>query len=833
MRLRPLRPRPFALGLALAAAALVAVSCSVAPSRPVALATGEKIYRQKCADCHGATGQGVPDEYADALTGDWSLPRLTRYVATTMPDDKPGSLSRAEADAVSTYIYDQFYSPAAQARLRPARVALAHLTNRQYAVIVADLLRSLAPATTTDAAPADSPRGLAATYFSVAQRGRFDPAKLAHRGTDATVDFVFPENGELRARLTLPPLDRPPTPNSREPAGFSAQWRGTVFADETGDHEFIIHTPNSVRVWINADPEPRGATEPPTLDINVSTPKTPDHRVTLRLLGGRSYPIAIDWWALPEKTGSPVVPAISLRWKPPHGSERPIPARNLSTAKTAPTFVVATRFPADDASHGYERSTSVSKAWDEATTSAAFEITNHVLKRLDRFAGTRPDDPARAKKIAAFAEKFTAAAFRRPLSPEETQRHVTTLLRDAPDPENGLRRVLLLALKSPHFLYTELPYLATSPSPAPTAPPAAHHIATRLAFALWDSAPDRDLTAAASSGRLLAHPEVTAQARRLLADPRARAKLREFFAQWLQIRYVEDLSKNATLYPAFTPELIDDLRTSLTLFVEDVVWSERSDYRELLRADYLYANDRLATFYNLPAPASALGDFVRVPAPAGQRSGVLTHPYLLAALSYKTTSSPIHRGVFLTRSIVGRALKPPPEAQTFDETTFAPDLTMRQKVEKLTRSENCQGCHAVINPLGFSLEHFDAVGRYRTTDNGRPIDAASDYGADELAKPVRLASARDVADFALANARSNEAFIEQLFHHLVKQPAAAFGPDTLARLRDSFIASHYNIQNLLVEIATLAALRDAAPATLSQRNDPLAKHQEPQRGASR
>ena len=808
-------PLPVAAFLAVAATR-VAVSCSVTPSRPVALAAGEKIYRAKCADCHGATGQGVANEYADTLTGDWSLPRLTRYVATTMPDDKPGSLTRTEADAVSTYVFDTFYSPAAQARLHPARVALAHLTNRQYAVAVADLLRSLAPAAAADAPAADASRGLAATYFSVAQRGRFDPAKLAHRGTDATVDFVFPENGELRARLTLPPLDRPPTPNSREPAGFSAQWRGSVFAEETGDHEFIIHTPNSVRVWINADPEPRGATEPPTLDINVSTPKNPDHRITLRLLGGRSYPIAIDWWALPEKSGSPIVPAISLRWKPPHGSERPIPARNLSTAPAAPTFVVSTPFPADDSSYGYERSVSVSKAWDEATTNAAFAVANHVIKRLDRLAGTRPEDPARPQKIAAFAEKFTAAAFRRPLTPEETQRHVTTLLQTAPNAEAGVRRVVLLALKSPHFLYTELPSLATSPTPA-APPPASHHIATRLAFALWDSAPDRNLASAAASGRLLTRPEVSAQARRLLADPRARAKVREFFQHWLQLRYLEDLSKDATLFPAFTPELIDDLRTSLTLFVDDVVWSETSDYRELLRADYLYANDRLATFYNLPTPAlaSAPGEFIRLPAPPGQRSGVLTHPYLLAALSYKSTSSPIHRGVFLTRSIVGRALKPPPVAQTFDETTFAPGLTMREKVEKLTRSENCQGCHAVINPLGFSLEHFDAVGRFRTADHGRPIDTSSDYGADELAKPVRLASARDVADFALANARANEAFIEQLFHHLVKQPAAAYGPDTLASLRDSFIASRYNIQNLVVDIASLAALRGTAPALVA------------------
>ncbi|MEY2878073.1 MAG: hypothetical protein RLZZ15_453, partial [Verrucomicrobiota bacterium] len=705
------------LGLA-SGAALVGVSCSLAPTATVA--TGGHIYRQKCADCHGARGEGVADKYKEALAGDWPQPKLARYIAKNMPDDHPGTLSAAEAEAVAGFVFDSFYSPAAQAKLNPARIEIAHLTNRQYAVTVADLLAQFAPASPATAnqpatgatsASENSP-GLAATYFNVAQRGRFDPAKLAHRGTDAMVDFVFPENGELRARLTLPPLDRPPTPNSREPAGFSAQWRGAVIADETGDHEFIIRTPNSVRVWINAESDQRAGTEP-TLDINVSTPKDPDHRITLRLLGGRAYPIAIDWWALPEKTGSPVVPAISLRWKPPHGSERPIPARNLSTGKAAPTFVVATRFPADDSSQGYERSISVSKTWDEATTNAAFEVANHVIKRLDRLAVTRANDSERAQKLTAFAAKFVAAAFRRPLTPEETQRNVTDLLRTAPDPETGVRRVVLLALKSPHFLYTELPaapsgmgvppMFSSGPggtgvppmSPAnhgldahATPPPAASAIATRLAFALWDSAPDAELARAAAEGRLRTRTEISAHAQRLLADPRARAKVREFFQHWLQLRYLEDLSKDAKLFPDFTPDLIDDLRASLGLFVDHVVWSERSDFRDLLRADYLFANERLAKFYGLaaPAPANGLapGEFARVAAPAGQRSGVLTHPYLLAALSYKTTSSPIHRGVFLTRSIVGRALKPPPQAQTFDDATFEHGMTMREKVTKLT-----------------------------------------------------------------------------------------------------------------------------------------------------
>ena len=800
-RTPPLSPR-IAAALVATSALAVVVSCTVAPTATVA--SGGHIYRQKCADCHGVRGEGVADKYKEALVGDWSLPRLARYIEKNMPDDHPGTLAPRESEAVAAYVFETFYSPAAQARLHPARIDLAHLTNRQYAVTVADLIRSLAPPT-AEVGTSHAPPGLTAAYFSVAQRGRFDPAKVAHRGTDAAVDFVFPENGELRARLMLPPLDRPATPNSREPAGFSAQWRGTVFADETGDHEFIIRTPNSVRVWINAEPDQRSGVEP-TLDINVSTPKTPDHRVTLRLLGGRAYPIAIDWWALPEKTGSPAVPTIALRWKPPHGSERPIPARNLSTALATPKFVVATRFPADDSSQGYERSISVSKAWDEATTSAAFEIANHVIKRLDRLAGTRPNDPTHPQKLAAFAEKFVAAAFRRPLTPEETQRNITDLLRAAPDAETGVRRVVLLALKSPHFLYTELPARESD----------ATRTATRLAFALWDSAPDAELARAATTGQLRTREEVSAQAARLLADPRARAKVREFFQHWLQLRYLEDLGKDTKLFPDFTPDIIDDLRASLGVFVDTAVWSERSDFRELLRADYLFANDRLAKFYGLPAPAAATtpGEFARVAAPVGQRSGVLTHPYLLAALSYKATSSPIHRGVFLTRSIVGRALKPPPQAQTFDETSFDHGMTMREKVTKLTRSENCQGCHAVINPLGFSLEIFDAVGRYRTEDAGRAIDAASDYGDDEHAT-VRLAGARDVAEFAIASERANRAFIEQLFHHLVKQSPRAYGPDTVTRLRDSFIASGYNLRTLMADIATLAALHGAAPTTVA------------------
>ena len=145
-------------------------------------------------------------------------------------------------------------------------------------------------------------------------------------------------------------------------------------------------------------------------------------------------------------------------------------------------------------------------------------------------------------------------------------------------------------------------------------------------------------------------------------------------------------------------------------------------------------------------------------------------------------------------------------AQTFKDADFAPNLTMREKITELTRPQACQGCHTVINPLGFSLEHYDAVGRFRTQDGNKPVDAVSDYTTDD-GKTVRLTGARDVAEFAVGSEHAQNAFVEQLFHQVVKQPMLAYGLNTPERLRQSFIASGYNVQKLLEEIVTISALR--------------------------
>jgi hypothetical protein len=147
-------------------------------------------------------------------------------------------------------------------------------------------------------------------------------------------------------------------------------------------------------------------------------------------------------------------------------------------------------------------------------------------------------------------------------------------------------------------------------------------------------------------------------------------------------------------------------------------------------------------------------------------------------------------------------------AMSFKESDFDPQLTMREKVARLTRPDACQSCHSVINPLGFSLENFDAVGRFRTRENDRPIDVSSEYLTDE-GQTIQLRGARDVANFAIQSEQGQNAFIEQLFHQVVKQPVLAYGPDVTTRLRQEFVSSGFNLQQLLVNIATTAAL----PAT--------------------
>jgi hypothetical protein len=361
-----------------------------------------------------------------------------------------------------------------------------------------------------------------------------------------------------------------------------------------------------------------------------------------------------------------------------------------------------------------------------------------------------------------------------------------------------VKRVVLLVLKSPRFLDIDLP--GRKPDP--------HAVASRLALALWDSLPDDTLIEAATSGHLGTRQEVLAHAERMIGDLRARSKMRRFLHHWLDVEHTSELVKDEKSFPGFTQDVSSDLRESLDLFLEDIVWGDRPDYRRLLLSRDLYMNGRLGGFYGFDLPGEA--PFSKVEIRETERAGILSHPYILARFAYQDTTSPIHRGVFLTRNILGRTLRPPPEAFTPLAPDLHPELTTRQRVALQTEPEACQPCHRMINPLGFTLERFDAAGRYRVEEKGKPIDATGLYEPLH-GERKRFDGVRELAEFIAESDEAHQAFVTQLFRHLVKQPPLAYGPDLPGRLRESFAASGFHIRKLAAEIAVAAALAGVEP----------------------
>ncbi len=729
--------------------------CADDPPEP-----GKEIYTNLCARCHGPAGEGVQGHCDRPLQGSYELADLIQIVDETMPEDDPEQCTGESAEKVARYIFESFYRPSAQSRESRARVELARLTVRQYEHAVADLI-----GTFLGEGKRDDQRGLKARYFA---NREFAGDKLAIERVDAQVSFAY---GELS-----------PDKEKIAPEEFSAEWSGTLWADETGDYEFSATTENGTRLWIND-------MENPLIDAWVVSGDATEHRATIRLLEGRTYPIRVHFSkSKPQKTAS-----IELSWDPPHKAPAAIPASNLSPHWCPPSYVVKHPFPPDDSSVGYARGTTVSREWDQAQTYAAMEIVSDVVKNLGRLADFKEDSPDRTERIKIFCHRFAERAFRRPLTEEQKQSIVEQHFAGEAAPDVAAKRVVLLVLMSPRFLYLDA-----------AAPQDDYSVASRLSFGLWDSLPDTALLEAAANGQLRTSEQVSAHVRRMLPDYRTKAKMRNFLHHWLNIEHTDDIAKDRECFPGFDDQLAASLRTSLDLFLEDVIWSDKADFRQLFLADTWFVNQRIAAYYAVAGDHGV--EFQKVTTEPGRSAGFLTHPYLMARFAYHKSSSPIHRGVFTVRSLLGRFLKPPPIAVAPTDEGVDPNLTTRQRVAQQTSEPTCQTCHSMINALGFTFEHYDAVGKYRSVEKDRPIDASGHYQNLE-GQQVEFVGAHELAEFLAASPETHRCFIQQLFHHVVKQPVMAYGPDTMSHLEKSFAESGFNVQQLLIQILTTSSLR--------------------------
>ena len=732
--------------------------------------TGKQVFGQQCAVCHGAAGQGAK-AYPKPLTGTRSAQELARYIAQTMPPG-PRKCTASDAQRVAAYIYDAFYSPIAQARSGAVRVALSRLTVRQFRNAVSDLVGSFrAPGKT------DAQHGLRGEYYKAR---RFDDGERLLQRVDPEVHFDFGQSGPIADKF--------------DPHQFSIRWNGAVMAPDTGEYDFVVRTEHSMRLWVNNQQQP-------LIDAWVKSGKETEFRGSLFLIGGHTYPVRLEFSKSTQgvddtdkQKNRPIPSAsIALAWKRPKQADEVIPQRCLLPLTFPETFVPTTPFPADDRSTGYERGNSVNKAWDEATTAAALETSAYVTAHLRELADAREDAPDREKRLRDFCRQFVERAFRRPLPDDIAKFYIDRQFKVASDLTMAVKRVVILALKSPRFLYREIG----------SDKPDAYDIASRLSFALWDSVPDPELLKAAASGELATHEQVTHQAERLAADPRATFKLREFLLQWLKVDQSPDLVKDAKRYPGFDAAAASDLRTSLELSLQNVLGSEQADYRELMLTDKVFLNGRLAKIYGVNLPPDA--PFQPVALDPTERAGVLAHPYLLSSFAYLDTSSPIHRGVLIARNLLGRTLAPPPIAFAPLAADLHPNMTTRQRVAMQTKPAACNGCHGMINPLGFTLERFDAIGRLQARENSQPIDATGSY-RDRSGKAIQFNGERDLARYIAGSDEAHAAFVEKLFQNLTKQPVRAYGAQLLPGLEHSFAAHEFNIRRLTVEMATESAI---------------------------
>jgi len=339
----------------------------------------------------------------------------------------------------------------------------------------------------------------------------------------------------------------------------------------------------------------------------------------------------------------------------------------------------------------------------------------------------RPEVPTHSEEGCATTILTTLIrrAYRRPITKADVEGPMAFYRegRAEQDFDAGIGRALSAVLINPEFLFR----VESEPK---TAPPGGVYrisdleLASRLSFFLWSSIPDDQLLAAASAGRLRRPDELEKQARRMLADPRSFNLATNFAGQWLRLRNLEAVSPNARLFPDFDDNLRQAFRQETELFFDSVLREDRSAL-DLIRADYTFLNERLAKHYGIPDVYGSR--FRRVTlAPESNRGGLLRQGSVLAVTSFATRTSPIIRGVWVLGNIFGAPPPPPlPNVPALDESTVSATLSMRDRLAAHRSNVVCANCHRTIDPVGFALESFNAIGQWRDHEaDDVPIDAS-------------------------------------------------------------------------------------------------------------
>ena len=368
------------------------------------------------------------------------------------------------------------------------------------------------------------------------------------------------------------------------------------------------------------------------------------------------------------------------------------------------------------------------------------KLSREMKSARARILGSNPKPGKKEARAVAreVVSRISRLAYRRPATTNEVDRPMSLFDR-AYDRGDGYVPALRLALKSvlvsPNFLFLVEP----EPDEKGVQPLAALPLASRLSYFLWSSMPDEELLSLAESGKLLDLNVYRQQVQRMLADPKAEALGERFALQWLDLeRLGSEVRPDAEKFPEFDQELQHAMIAEVTSVFNYIIKSD-SSLLQLIDADYTFANERLAKIYEIPNVTGP--ELRKVQLTDKKRGGITGMAAVHALTSYPKRTSPVLRGKWVLESLLGERVKPPPpETPAFEETQKkVANLSLRQQFEMHRSAPECAGCHVMMDPLGFGMENFDVLGRYRETDGPHPIDSSGKLpSGEEFTGPAGL-----------------------------------------------------------------------------------------------
>ncbi len=375
---------------------------------------------------------------------------------------------------------------------------------------------------------------------------------------------------------------------------------------------------------------------------------------------------------------------------------------------------------------------------------------------------------------------------------------------------HGIEQVLVAMLQSPRFLYRieDAPVAPIEGNPD-VVPLSGYERASRLSYFLLGSMPDAALFDAAQRGALDTRDGIEREARRLLAEPRAREATLDFAMQWLELEKLGDTAKDETLYPDWDAALKRSLEHSARRFVEHVWFDSTGTLAETFRSEEAFVDVRVADLFGVSMPSLRGGEdtdnpFVRVELPTTQRAGILTHAAMLARHGRADGSSPVLRGRYVRERLFCQPLPPPPDGEVTAPPDPDPNASTRARFAEHGENAECASCHRLMDPIGFTFEHYDGIGRYREEDGGAPVNAAGSLMGTRHTDGS-FANAIELADQLAGSEDVRRCFVDQTWRYAFGRLVLPSDSCSFETAASAFEESGGNVQDLLVAITTTDA----------------------------